>query len=277
MQKKLYTNIIKIVWTLLSQCFIPANLFAQEDEWDVYMAMYEKGPGSTVVNLSAKSFAPDSSHPFVVMTGVKFKQCKPDGLPDKEAFDDLYRLEDEILSVFENSGSNIHVGIFTYQCERLLYFYVKDTSALRNQLSALYKREFSAYQPYTNMREDKSWEAYQSFLYPNEETFDYMSNQKLINQLVEAGDNPEKIRQVDHWAYFPSERSRKCFEKNIVGKGFKVENKSLAGDEHMPFLLQFSREDMVILSEISRITRELKSDAIKCKGDYDGWETAVAK
>jgi hypothetical protein len=268
---------IKVVLTLLSVYFITTNLFAQEDEWDVYLAMYEKGPGSTIINLSAKNFAPDSNLPFVVITGVKFKQCKPDGLPDKEVFDDLYKLEDEINSVFEKSGSHVHVGIFTYQCERLLYFYVKDTSALRNELSAMYGKEFATYQPYINIREDKSWEAYQNFLYPNEETLDYMSNQKLIAKLAEAGDNPEKIRPIDHWAYFPSERSRTCFEKRILSKGFKVEKKSLVGDERMPFLLQFSKDDMVILSEISRITRELKTEAEKCNGDYDGWETIVTK
>ncbi len=268
---------IKIVLTILALNFISEETFAQEDHWDVYMAMYEKGPGSTIINLSAKSFAPDTSHPFVIITGITFIQCKPDGLPEKEAFDDLYTLEDAITNVLDMSGSYIHVGIFTYQCERLLYFYVRDTIELRKKLSALYAKEFAAYKPYTNMREDRNWEAYQSFLYPNEETLDYMSNAKLVNQLIEAGDNPEKIRQIDHWAYFPSEKSRSCFEKKIIGKGFKVGSKSLAGNERMPFLLQFSREDMAILSEISRITRELKNDAVKCKGDYDGWETAVTK
>jgi hypothetical protein len=268
---------IKIVITILALNFISEKLLAQEDNWDVYMAMYDKGPGSTIINLSAKSLAPDSSHPFVLITGVTFNQCKPDGLPDKEAFDDLYTLEDKITNVLDMSGSNIHVGIFTYQCERLLYFYVKDTTELRKNLSALYAKEFADYKTYTNMREDRNWEAYQSFLYPNEEMLDYMSNSKLVNQLIDAGDNPEKIRQIDHWAYFPSERSRKCFENKILEKGFKIEKKSLGSNEQMPFELQFNREDMVILSEISRITRELKIDAEKCKGDYDGWETAVTK
>jgi regulator of RNase E activity RraB len=268
---------IKIVITILALNFISEKLLAQEDNWDVYLAMYEKGPGSTIINLSAKSLAPDSSHPFVLITGVTFNQCKPDGLPDKEAFDDLYRLEDEITRLLDQYGSNIHVGMFTYQCERLLYFYVKDTIELGNQLSALFAKEFAAYKPYTNIREDKTWDAYQNFLYPNEETLDYMSNSKLVNQLIEAGDNPEKIRQIDHWAYFPSERSRKCFENKILEKGFKIEKKSLGSNEKMPFELQFNREDMVILSEISRITRELKIDAEKCKGDYDGWETFVVK
>ena len=257
--------------------FYSAALAQQNDEqWDVYMAQYEKGVGSTVVNMGLKNKAPDKSFRFLLSTGVHFNDCTTDGFPSEAEFQKLYVVSDSVKKLVGLNVSNIMAGTFTYQCERKDYYYVKDTNNIRQKLSALYKKQFTGYQPIINIREDASWEAYLTFLYPNEETMEYMSNEKVLAKLQEAGDKLDKERLVDHWFYFSNAKSRNSFILYAKAKGFKIESKEMR-DGAKPFQLHISRVDKVDLPSISKLTLELRREARKYDGDYDGWEAFVVR
>ena len=98
--------------------------FAQQndEQWDVYMAQYEKGVGSTVINMGLKSKAPDKSFPFLLSTGVHFNDCSNDGFPSQAEFQKLYVVSDSVKKLVDLTVSNIMAGTFTYQCERKDYY-----------------------------------------------------------------------------------------------------------------------------------------------------------
>lgn len=250
---------------------------AQDDEqWDVYMAQYEKGAGSTVINMSLKSKAPDKNFRFLLSTGVRFNDCTTDGFPSQEEFQKLYVVSDSVKNLVNLAVSNIIAGTFTYQCERKDYYYIKDTVGIRQKLSALYKKQFPGYEPLINIREDAAWEAYLTFLYPNEETMEYMHNEKVVTKLNEAGDKLDKDRLVDHWLYFPDAKSRDSFIVYAKAKGFKIESKEMS-EGPKPFQLHISRVDKVDLPSISQLTLQLRREARKYNAEYDGWETIVVR
>lgn len=253
-------------------------VLAQDDvgNWDMYMAQYEKGAGSTIINMSLKTKAPDKSFRFLVSTGVHFDNCTAEGFPSETEFQKLYAVSDSVKRLLNNTVSNIMAGTFTYQCERKDYYYVKDTINLRQKLSLLYTKQFSQYQSIINIREDAAWEAYLSFLYPNEETMEYMRNQKVVMKLQEAGDKLEKKRTVDHWLYFPTIKARDSFVVFAQTNGFKIESTQMT-DNVKSFELHISRIDKVDLTSISQLTLLLNREAQKYNGDYDGWETAVIR
>ena len=247
-----------------------------DEQWDVYMAQYEKGVGSTVINMGLKSKAPDKNFRFLLSTGVHFNDCTSDGFPSQAEFQKLYVVSDSVNRLVQLSVSNIMAGTFTYQCERKDYYYIKDTNHIRQKLSVLYKEQFPGYQPIINIREDASWEEYLTFLYPNEETIEYMNNEKVLTKLQEAGDKLEKERPVDHWLYFSNAKSRDSFIVYAKAKGFKIESKEMR-DTAKPFQLHISRVDKVDLPSISKLTLELRKEARKYDGEYDGWEAFVVK
>jgi len=245
--------------------------------WDVYMAMYEKGAGSTSVSMGLVRDAAKNELPFILITGATFTNCTNDGFPNKDEFNRLYELSDNVQAVVSKLTRMELVGTFTYQCERRDYIYVSDTTKIRSKLIELYKTKFSNYKYYINIRLDKNWEAYLKFLYPNEETKEYMSNQKVIEQLKASGDNLTKARQVDHWLYFSSINDRDLFEKSIISTGFKIENKEKVDNSDKPYKLHISRTDKVDTESINLITLDLKRKAKRMNGDYDGWETFIVK
>lgn len=256
---------------------LPFISMAQEEGWDVYMAQYDKGPGTTILNMKLKELAPFKGMPFLLVTGVKFKNCSNDGLPEADEFDKLYYVSDEVQKIVKKLVKFNFVGTFTYQCERLDYYYVSDTAPLRPELMKLYAAKFSSYQPYVNVKHDKNWDAYLNFLYPSAETMEYMRNNKVLMSLQNAGDKLEKPRQVDHWIYFASEADRKCFIAYCEKNKYNIEATQTLTDVDMPFQLNISRIDKVDMESITAITIELRKEAGKCKGRYDGWETFVVR
>jgi hypothetical protein len=260
--------------------FIAVYLFvsAQDDDgyWDVYMAQYEKGAGSTVINMGLKSQAPDKNFRFLLSTGVHFNDCTADGFPSQAEFVKLYVISDSVKRLVAGMVSYILAGSFTYQCERKDYYYIKDTNNIWEKLSVLYRKQFPGYQPIINIRDDATWEAYLTFLYPNEETMEYMQNQKVVMKLEESGDKLDKERLVDHWFYFPDAKSRDSFIAFARAKGFKIESKEMR-DGTRPFQLRINRMDKVDLPSISKLTLELRREARKYNAQYDGWETFVVR
>jgi hypothetical protein len=256
---------------------LPLFMLAQEEYWDVYLASYDNKPGSTILNMSAKNYAPDKKLPYICVTGVKFSDCTGEGLPTSSEFPRLYIIADSVKNIMNQTVKNILTGSFSYQCERLDYFYVADTTGLRKLLTDLYAKKFPGYNPYINIKEDKNWEAYLNFLYPNEETYEYMQNQKVVIKLKEAGDRLDKKRQVDHWLYFKTKKDRECFMAFALKMNYKIESGEKNDGSKDHFKLHISRTDNVDLAFISKVTLELRRLAAGCNGNYDGWETVVVK
>jgi hypothetical protein len=253
------------------------NLSAQDGNWEVYLAQYEKGPGSTVLNMDIKNIAPNKNLPFLFSAGVNFTNCTTDGLPASAEFSNLNRISDSITALVNRLVKNTIVGTFTYQCQRRDYFYVPDTSDLRQQVTNLIIKRFPGYTPAFNIKLDNEWEAYLTFLYPSETIMEYIKNEKVVAQLLKAGDKLEKPRQVDHWLYFKTNVDRNCFIEYANREHYKVETKETMPNGAYLFKLHISRTDNVDLASISKITLELEHEAKKCNGDYDGWETEVVK
>lgn len=269
---------MKITVLFLSFFLCQYNLSAQDGSyWETYLANYEKGPGSTLVNMDLKKIAPDNSKAFLFAAGVKFKNCSNEGLPAPLAFATLNKISDSIVTLVNRLKRNTLAGTFAYQCERKDYFYVTDTIGLKQEVINLINKRFPGYTPAFLIKQDMGWNAYLNFLYPNEETIEYISNQKVIMRLQKAGDKLDTPRQVDHWLYFKTESDRECFVYYAVSKKFRIEAKEKGGNVSFPFTVHISRTDRIDLASINQLTLSLKEEAKKCKGDYDGWETVVVK
>ena len=249
----------------------------QNGEWDTYLARYEKGPGSTLVNMALKKTAPDSSRPFLFAAGVKFKNRTQEGLPAATAFISLNRISDSIVALMGRHPGQILAGTFSYQCERKDYFYVNDTTGLKSAVTKLITDHFPGYTPAFLIKEDKTWDAYLHFLYPNEITRLYMYNQGIVMRLEKAGDNTSLARPVDHFFYFKSDKDRECFVYKAVSQKYRIVAKDSSDRKDAPFRLQISREDKTDLATINKITSWIKSEADRCKGEYAGWETVIRK
>lgn len=259
--------------------FICLNLSSQvgEAHWETYMASYEDGkPGSTTVRMDLIDAAPISEYGYVLVTGIKYETEREDGLPKGDAtFKLLHQIGDELEALLKLETESMLVGSFTYNFERLEYFYLKSDEGLKEKIETFYKENYPKETYHLNIKEDKKWEYYTEFLFPNAETQNYMYNQRIINELKEAGDNLTKVRRVDHWMYFRSTEDLERFKEDILKQDFKVEFTGRKGVAKFPYSIQFYTYDKLDIDTITLITASLRNMAENYNAMYDGWETIV--
>ncbi|WP_173002926.1 DUF695 domain-containing protein [Chitinophaga sp. SYP-B3965] len=251
---------------------VPA--FAQEeDHWETYMAAYEKGPGITLVNMSLKEKAPVKDQGFVLITGVSFSQCK-DGLPTPEMIETLQSMDDALVRQVSLLGTTTFAGTWTHNCERLNYFYIRDSMDVRFSLQTFYKDNFPEFKTYINIRFDPEWEGYLKFLYPNDIILEQLNVSKVLGLLSAEGDKLEKERPVDYSFFFSDEKNRSAFIDQMKKEGFQVTSqhkKDRAG------LVTITKPALPNASTISGMIIYLRKKAAESGGEYKGWETAPVK
>ena len=128
------------------------------------------------------------------------------------------------------------------------------------------------------IKEDKEWESYFEFMYPNPKQYQSILNRRVLDNLESHGDSLTKTRQVDHWICFKTQDDRQTFLDKIKDDGFQIINQDYYADNaEFPYSLQIARVDNVDIDSVNDYTLSLWQLAIECNGDYDGWETSVEK
>jgi hypothetical protein len=241
------------------------------------MAKFGNKPGSVLVDMSLIEKAPDKNLPFLIITGPRGQNCNKQGIPSKEEIDKL----EEILSATDDFLTGVTAktlaGTFTYNCERLNYYYVKDTLAVRSAITRLYNRSYKNYDYVLKIKHDPEWSSYRTFLYPDEETRNWMENEKIIAGMLERGDSLKNPRELRFDLYFKTDTARNAFEKFANGKGYTTDTISTARNKVVPYEIILSRTSDVQLNTINTLTYELRKEAEKHGGFYNGWQIKKTK
>ena len=104
-----------------------------------------------------------------------------------------------------------------------------------------------------------------------------MSNQKVVMQLMTAGDNLTKPRPIEHWLYFKNKTGRDAFIKFAETKGLKTVGTDYVKDSEFAYQLHLSQTSSVDLGVLSSLTLQMRKKAKELYGEYDGWESVVVK
>jgi hypothetical protein len=248
------------------------NAYAQTEQWDTYMAKFGDKPGSVLVDMGLIARAPDKRYQYLVITGPQAMNCDKQGLPNKDEIGEL----EEILSAADNfiTGvtAKVLTGTLTYKCERLNYYYVKDTIGVRNALMRMYNRSYANYNYAINIMFDPGWRTYLTFLFPDEPTRDWMENSKVIAQMAEQGDSLKTQRDINFDFFFNSDSDRHTFAGVARSKGYKADKLIASKSTIAPFEIIVSKYGLVKIDLIQAMADELKKAAKLHRGIYNGWD-----
>jgi hypothetical protein len=243
-----------------------------QENWDTYMAKFGDKPGSVLVDLGLHDHAPDKKFPYLLITGPQAQKCNGQGLPDKNEIDGL----EEILAATGNfiTGvtAKVLTGTLTYNCERLNYYYIKDTMGIRNAIMRLYNRSYPNYQFAVNMKYDPEWQTYATFLYPSDDTRNWMENIKMMTKIKESGDSLTGQRNFIFDVYFKTGIDRSVFADFARIRGYTADTSAASTSSTMPYEVLVSKKSLVKIESVQAMTEELKAAAKKYRGLYNGWE-----
>ena len=248
---------------------------ALSGQWEQYFSQYDGVPGSVLVDMSYDELVPIDQFTYVMSTGVQFEQCNEDGMPQSLVYEDLVQLSEKLEEYLAIQLTSRLVGTFTHQCKRVDFYYIKDTIGLNSFLTNFYEKNGEDYQAIISVSADPEWSVYKDFLYPDSYILEYMMNSKVIQELVENGDDIKRARRIDHWAYFPTELDRDQYRILVLERGFKEEELGHHSAEDLPYFIKFSRRDKLKVDYLTELTEILQRKAKELGGMYDGWESEV--
>jgi len=269
-----------------------------QDRWDAYVARYEVGLGSVILNMDLVNET-HANLPFLLITGVDCKDCMGDGFPVRREYKRLYRLSDavnrQVIKTLVTSApsSELHqsterldgvetdrtrailAGSFTHQCQRLDYIYVTDTVGIRSALERTYLKSGKGYHHYIQLIYDPEWEVYRTFLYPNEPLRIYMMNDRAITRMRDAGDALSRPRFVEHLIYFDTIEDRELFIRYIGRTKYDIKDERDMRRDSLRYQVRLARFETVSLEEMNSQATYLSTKARDFNGVYKGWDTKL--
>lgn len=252
-----------------------SSAFAQNENWDTYLATFGDKQGSVLVDMELINKAPDKKLPFLVITGPHAQLCNKKGMP---AADELNTLE-EILNATDNFITGVTAktlaGTFMFNCNRLNYYYVRDTTDVRNAIGRMYKRSFNGYKYTINIKYDPDWITYRTFLYPSEETKNWMDNSKVIASLRASGDSLKQKRDIKYLFRFADDTARGAFQSFAQSKGYKADIARKTATDQKVFDILVIKPGFVKMEIIDSATTELKREAKLHNGFMVGWDAKL--
>ena len=192
-----------------------SKLFGQSNyqpDWTFYFSNVNDKLSSIATDLNLVSIAPVGGQEYIFYVSIKMPNPKANGLSSNEDAEELWKIEDEIMNVFESSKVNYtHVGRLTSDGMRDLFFFCENTRFMEEQVSIAMK-SFPNYTFDTGHKSDKDWKGYFDFLYPLPRQMQQIQNKRVLEQLQKSGDDLTKPREVFHWIYFKTQNELDQFE-----------------------------------------------------------------
>jgi hypothetical protein len=96
---------------------------------------------------------------------------------------------------------------------------------------------------------------------------------KLISQLRAKGMDPFKDHEVDFFFALPDDAASAAVNKDLEGKGFRVDVKAVPESVEYPFSVHASKTMRIHAADMKELTRQFRELALANRGRYDGWSS----
>ncbi|QDW23818.1 DUF695 domain-containing protein [Pedobacter sp. KBS0701] len=136
----------------------------ENDSYNMLEAELENGnPLIAVVNTGLLSWEDKASHPWILNVEIRFS---PDGngLPNKDEYDQLNKLEDEILMLLKDTDGYLNIGRETANGTREIFFACKEFRKPSKIMPQFIKKYAGSFQISYEIYRDKYWQSFNRFM-----------------------------------------------------------------------------------------------------------------
>ena len=250
-----------------------------EENWDVYPSQVDGDKmGFFFVDMGLAEIAPITDKPNLVSLKLKITRPGDDGMPDESEAATLNDLEDSLVTAIASKFGGIYAGRVTIEGVRTFFFYLGEKTAGYDKTLTEAMAGFADYAFDYSLQEDRDWECYFGFLFPEPVQYQSMQNRRVVFQLSQHGDALTELRPVEHWIYFKTESGREAYWNKVNELGFELVKMSRYEENgEYPYMLRIVREDKVDYDSVDDYVLPLWRLAAEHDGNYDGWETGIVQ
>jgi len=245
------------------------------DVWATYFEKLNNKVASIVVDTGLADNVPIPSKPWLLWVWLYFKTPRADGLSDSDEAPTLWAVEDALVPRLAETCGAIMCGRITTDGRREFFFCGESSQGFEDLVKQT-MAGFPGYRFRGGITEDAPWEHYCQGLFPSTEQQQLIANRDALDSMKKQGDAFSVPREVDHWAYFPSDAERSAFRKAAESAGFVTSSEDRV-DGGLSFELVFRRTQTIEQPVIDETVLTLSRLAQQFNGKYDAWGAPVTK
>ncbi len=239
-------------------------------DWSSYFARLEGEPISVAVDLELSSQAPLPDKPSAYTVAVALREPDEHGMTGESEYRVLQLIEEELSAMLAPHGI-IEVGRVTGRGMRTFHYYgppIEDVAGLVDDVMNFH----AEYKFRALAAEDPEWSVYTSYLYPDEHQLAFANDMKALQALLDAGDNFERVRPIEHTIMFDDTNQRDVFAQAVADRGYEI-----AIESEPIQAVRASRIDTIDPFKITEMRTALTTLAEEFGGVYSGWATVVQR
>jgi len=178
-----------------------------------------------------------------------------------------------IINTVEQTSFVQYVGMRFIDGWSEFYFYSLNSKNIQTKVQA-YLQE-NKYKFEGGVVKDSKWDFYRGNLQPTETEFLMIESQKIVQQLVEEGDDIAKEREVEHYVMFDTKTQMQRFIQNAENEGYTFKDEiSTQENEYGVAVIKTHNLSYEALFENIELLRGLASQE---QGFYELWSTTLAE
>ena len=235
-------------------------------DWDFYPCRVDGEPASILVDLSLAAAVgpegpPEAGDPALGTTLYVVRLVRGE---DPDEAGRLGSLEERLTAGAVAAGLRPVGRLRTAATWQPSYM---GPAGAQDALGSLARELFAPREHDLVYQADPTWSYYRAFLHPDPERLRWIRDRRLVDRLVELGDDPTVPRRVDHVLDLPDAAARTAAAGEAIDLGFDAVDPDPDDDRR----LELRRVHRVALDEVHGVVMGLDALAARHGGRYDGW------
>lgn len=181
---------------------------------------------------------------------------------------------DEMKTSLRDSLDALFAGSVVKEGWVEFYFYAPDAKRFENLSSEVMSRHGGfAYE--RGASRDTKWEMYLERLYPDAYAFLSIQNRHTIQSLVEAGDDLNLSREIEHYLFFQTKSAMDRAVSFLGAHGFELKEYVKDEESDYAYGAVLTKNEPITAKHVEESTGLLFDTALQEHGQYEGWSTVL--
>lgn len=236
-----------------------------EENWETYVYHSDESPVFVSFYAGAEEL-PREMYPYCARVILPIAEPNEHGGPGNEEAEILWGLEDQLIETLTQEDVKcLFVARLTHGGSRELVFQLADWETFRPPVGA-WIEETSNYD--IDVSEHEGWEFFDEIVWPTDDHWMLIHNRQVVDNLIEAGSNPEKEHALE-FVFYGSEETLAQVKQKLAERGYRDSDEStteqLVMIKMLPLDLDLIDDESI---ENNRLSEELDVE-------FDGWGAAI--
>ena len=182
----------------------------------------------------------------------------------------------DLIDTIETSIEGVFAGRVMKEGWAEFYFYAPHSKRFENITSDVIARH-GGYAYERGSSRDAKWEMYLDNLFPDPYGLLSIQNRQTIAALVEAGDDLNIAREVEHYLFFQTKTSMERAVTQLSSHAYEVKEYVTDNESDYAYGVVLIKTEPITPEIVSDTTTSLYESAIQEHGIYEGWSTILGE